>query len=269
MHTGKAPVEAKPPTGCALALALAGLAAIAGCSTYQTSPGKPIADTAFKEGITVFNLAAETFAKDLQASALASDQSAPALKAFRSGRAMLDLQCDRYLDAVGSANQAASNERKQVSLIGGLASAIMGLTGSSAKEIAGVATTFSFAASSMDAFTTAYLFSDAAHSVTKIVRESQSAFLASVQGQLPGLDYPDAVALLTRYESVCRPSQIRALIDEAIAKGRVVAEAPPVAAPPPAPPPSQLPQQGLAPNQIPSPPPAVPRLLRLPVLTVR
>ena len=165
------------------------------CSSYQTSPGKTIADTAVKRGITASDDAAEIFAKDFQTNAANLDQLAPAPKAFRSRRAMLDTQCNRYLDAVGGANQAASNERKQVGLIRGFASAITGLTGSSATQIAGVATTFSFASASMDSFTTAYLFSDAAKSVTKIVRESQSAFLASLQGTLSNLDYAHTVAL--------------------------------------------------------------------------
>lgn len=179
-----------------LPFALAVVVLFTGCTTYKSLPGATIANTAVSGGTTAFDHAAETFARDLQASSANPDQTALAFKAFRSGRAMLDLQCDRYLDAVGSANQAASNERKQLGLVGGFASAIMGLTGSGAKEIAAVATTFSFAASSMDAFTTTYLFSDAAKSVTKIVRESQSAFLASVQGELANMDYADAVALL-------------------------------------------------------------------------
>lgn len=224
MHTTSASVKPNFRTVNVVVTVFTAVTLLSGCSTYQASPGKTIADTPVRVGVTAFDNAAETFAKDLQASATNSDQSAAAIKAFRSGRAMLDLQCDRYLDAVGGANQAASNERKQVGLIGGFTSAIMGLTGSSAKQIAGVATTFSFAGSSMDAFTTAYLFSDAAKSVTKIVRESQSAFLGSIQGDLSDLDYPGTVAILTRYESVCRPAQIRALIDEAIAKGTVVVE---------------------------------------------
>ena len=242
---------------------------LTGCATYKSLPGATIADTPVRGGTTAFELAVETFALDLKDSAANPGQTALAFKAFRSGRAMLDLQCDRYLDAVGSANQAASNERKQLGLIGGFASAIMGLTGSSAKEIAAVATTLSFAASSMDSFTTTYLFSDAAKSVTKIVRESQSAFLGSVQGGMGGMDYSDALTVLGRYETVCRPAQIRALIDEALSKGNVVAVNAPAPAPA-APSPSSPPAQGITPQGLPQPGQApAPRLLQLPVLTVR
>lgn len=246
----------------ASSIALAAMLLLPGCATYKSLPGTTVADTPVKGSTTAFELAAQTFATDLMASAGNPDQRTLAFKAFRSGRAMLDLQCDRYLDAVGNANQAASNDRKQLGLIGGFASAIMGLTGSGAKEIAAVATTFSFAASSMDAFTTTYLFSDAAKSVTKIVRESQTAFLGSVQGSLSAIDYSDAVAVLGRYETVCRPAQIRALIDEALAKGNVVAVN--------APAPPASPAQGMAPQALPqTPAPLVPSLLQLPVLTVR
>lgn len=211
----------------ATALALA----LAGCATRSVAPGPTIADTpvpaaAGEPALTVFQHAAETFARALQASAAAPADTGKAATAFLSGRAMLDLQCERYLDAIGGANQAARNERQQVSLIGGFTSAIMGLTGSGAKEIAGVATAFSFAGSSMDAYTGAYLFSDASKSVGKIVRDGQGAFLGAVQGQVASLAYADAVALLTAYEAICRPAQIRHLIDEAVSRGTVVTERP-------------------------------------------
>ena len=200
------------------------LAMLQGCSTLQTGPGKTIAETPISGASTVFERSATTFGTKLSASADDPGDSGKASEALLAGRAMLDLQCERYLDAVGSANQASTNERKQVSLIGGFAAAIMGLTGSTAKQIAGVATSFSFAGSSMDAYTTTYLFSDAAKSVTKIVRQSQNAYLTALESQDPELNYPNVVALLTGYEALCRPAQIRALIDEAIAKTTIVAE---------------------------------------------
>lgn len=225
------PVRCPSPTPSPAFLAAALALLLAGCATQRAAPGPTIADMpvpapAGQPGRTVFQHAAETFALALQASAADPDHARKAAGAFLAGRAMLDLQCERYLDAVGGANQQASNERKQVSLIGGFTSAIMGLTGAGAKEIAGVATAFSFAGSSMDAYTEAYLFSDASKSVGKIVRDGQGAFLAAIQGQLGAINYAEAVALLTGYEAICRPAQIRALIDEAVARGTVVTERP-------------------------------------------
>lgn len=215
------------------AVAAAGALLLAsGCSTQKVAPGPTIAETTVVQARgtepsrTVFEQSVATFGQALAASAAAPADTTLGGTAFTTGRAMLDLQCDRYLDAVGNSNQAAGNDRKQVSLVGGLASALMGLSGSSAREIAAVATSFSFAGSSMDAYTTSYLFSDASKSVTKIVRDAQGAFLNAIEGQLPTLDYAGAVALLTGYEAVCRPAQIRALIDDAVARGRVVAERP-------------------------------------------
>ena len=153
-------------SAAALVTAFFSVITLVGCSTYRTLPSRPIAQTVDGDGNTVFDRASKTFVTALKQSAESSGETGLAIKAFQAGRVMLDLQCDLYLDAVGSANQAVSNERKQVGLIGGFASAIMGLTGSGAKQIAGVATSFSFVSSSIDAFTTAYLFSDAAKSVT-------------------------------------------------------------------------------------------------------
>lgn len=214
--------------------ALIGSAAVlasAGCATHGVSPGPTIFETVVQPHAgdpkrTVLELSAVTFAAALTESASDPPNTVKGQKVFITGRAMLDLQCERYLDAVGSSNQAATNDRKQVSLVGGFASAVMGLTGSTAKEIAAVATSFSFAGSSMDAFTTSFLFSDASKSVTKIVRSAQGAYLNEIEAQVPSLDYGGAVALLTGYEAICRPAQIRALIDDAVSRGRVVAELP-------------------------------------------
>lgn len=205
-----------------------------GCATTTTQPKPTIANTKFgtanaaqaKEGTTVLEQAALTAAEGFFESAKLPTDNGKAMTAFRTGRALLDHYCNEYLDALGSANQRAGNERKQTGLIGGFASAIMGLTGSSAKEIAGVASTFSFTQASMDAFTTSYLFSDAASSITKLVRDAQSAYLRAAEDQLATLDYPGAVSLLGGYEQICRPAQIRGLIDQAIAAARIVPETP-------------------------------------------
>lgn len=208
---------------------------LSGCATVGTSPGTSVAKTAYQSaslpssppaGSSVSEWSAAVFVNDLAASAGNPDDPTKALKAFRTGKAYLDLQCSAYLDALGSANQAASNERKQVSIVGGLATALMGLTGSEAKEIAIAATTFSFAGASMDAFTNAILFSDAAKSVGKLVGDAQRAYLSSVAADLSSMDYSATVALLVGYERLCRPGEIRRLVDEAVNAATVVAESP-------------------------------------------
>lgn len=197
-----------------------------GCSTIRggTDAGKSIAGMTVSEGKTVIDAAVETFAMDLKTSATDKTSVDKGAQMFLSGRAMLDLQCSRYMTAIGDAIQVATNERQQVGLIGGFTSAIMGLTGNTAKQIAGVATTFSFVGSSMDSYTTSYLFSDAATSVGTIVSGAQSAYLSSIEENIPRLGYADAVALLTGYEALCRPAQIRTLIDDAVAKATIVAK---------------------------------------------
>ena len=208
---------------------------LAGCATVGTSPGITVAKTTFVDaalpsapakGASVIDWSAAVFVHDLRASAANPDDDAQAVKAFRTGKAFLDLQCSAYIDALGSANQAASNERKQVSVIGGLATALMGLTGSEAKDIAIAATTISFAGSSMDAFAGTFLFSDAAKSISKLVGDAQSAYMTSVADNLTTLDYSAAVALLVGYERLCRPSDIRRLIDEAVTAATLVTESP-------------------------------------------
>ena len=210
------------------------LGALGGCTTVSTTPEETIANVQFSSssssapssGAKIVEYAATVFASDLYESAKASDDKAKAEKAFRSGQALLEIRCGEYLDALGSANQSAANEGRQVGLVGGLASAIMGLTGSDAKSIAISASTFSFAGSSMDAFANSFLFSDASKAITKLVHSAQSAYLTAAQDRMANINYPTAVSLLIGYEQMCRPAQIRAFIDEAVSTARIVSETP-------------------------------------------
>lgn len=200
---------------------------VAGCATAGASPGPTIGQLTFTEqarpaspskGMTVAEWSAVVFVHDLVASAASPEDEDLAVKAFRTGKAFLDHHCNAYMNTLGNANQAASNERKQIGIIGGLVSALMGLTGSDAKDIAIAAATLSFTASSRDAFTSTFLFSDAANSITSLVGRAQRAYLKSVEGDLAILDYSATVALLAGYERLCRPAEIRRLIDESVAE---------------------------------------------------
>lgn len=212
-------------------------ALLTGCATTTTTPDITIANTAFgpagaasappNVGVTVIQRAALVFGDDLYKSAADSGNNGLALAALRSGYALLDLRCSRYLDDLGIANQGAKHERQLVDIVGGFTAAVMGLSGSSAKAVAGAATTFSFAGAGMDSFTTTFLFSDASKSITKLVRDAQHAYILAIQeDELGALDYAGAVTLLTGYEQTCRPSEIRRLIDDAVAASTVVAEMP-------------------------------------------
>jgi hypothetical protein len=140
---------------------------------------------------------------------------------------LLDLRCSAYLDNIGSANQVATDERNQTGLVGGLAAALMGLTGSPVKHVSGIATSFSFASSSLDSRATTFLFADAGKSIGRLVRSAQTAYLDAVRPQVldSGFSYDQAVNLLMGYEAVCRPAEIRSRIDEAIANNTVQADA--------------------------------------------
>lgn len=210
---------------------------LSGCSALKVSPQKTIENSTFKTdkapepeaNQTVLQYAINRFAYDISESAKAAtdDTEAPkkALKTFKSGKALIDLQCNAYLDALGTGNQKAENDRKQISLIGGIVAAVGGLTGAAAKDIAISSTLFGFGGASFDAFTEAYLFADAAHSITKLVRDAQKAYMDDVDALPEGrFDYPGTVTLLTGYESICRPSEIRRLVNESITAAKIVAE---------------------------------------------
>lgn len=211
-------------------------ALLTGCATYRTDPPPPFGDITFvkpsktgavpEEGQTQVEFAQQTFLDALWDSAGKVDDEVRARKAYETGLAALTSQCESYLGKLGAANQRASNERKQVGLTGGFFSAIMGLTGSAASSISGVATAFSFAGSSMDASATTFLFTDAAKSLTNLVHSAQQAYIAKAAESLPGLHYSGAVTLLAGFSAQCEPGKIRALVDEAVTNATIVAETP-------------------------------------------
>jgi len=202
-------------------------AALGGCSSMKAPVPEPTFAQVSMEDKTVLARAVDDFYVRYKASAdatTASPQNAQAL--LNAGRVLIELRCEEYLDAIGQSTQAAGNLRQQTNLVGGLSSALMGVTGSSAKEIAGVASAFSFAGASMDAYSTAYLFADAGTSIIKLVHSSQELFMNEVDKSLQGaaLNHTNAVHILLGYQSICRPAKIRALVNDAISKAQVVAE---------------------------------------------
>lgn len=224
------PSQSTPPRQAPILLAAVACLLATGCATRQVSPGPALAEMTIPErSRTLQEEARDRFVTALKLALENTDSSKSAAAmdgAWRTGVAYINLQCNAYIDGVGLANQAADNERRQTSLVGGLTASLMGLNSMNARDIAGVAAAFSFAGSSMDTYTSSYLFSDAAKSITRIVRESQAAFLTSVadQGGVSTLHVGEVVNLLVGYQAVCRPAHIRAMVDELVANGSVQAE---------------------------------------------
>lgn len=217
------------PDASTQVLTVLGLAAVlAACSTAPPVPDIRLAETRRGAGeVTVLEESLANFWSRYKTSnAMETDDPDSARAMLDAGRVLLDLRCSKYLDEIGMANQSASNVRQQIGLTGGLASALMGITGSSAKEVAAVASGFSFGGSSFDAYTTAYLFADAGTSVIKLVQKAQAAYWDRSDAELAraSINHRAAVQALVGYESICRPAEIRALIRDAISKAEVVAE---------------------------------------------
>jgi len=210
-------------------LTVLGLTAVlAACSTAPPVPDTRLAETRRGTGeVTVLEESLATFWLRYKASnATEEDDPDSARAMLDAGRVLLDLRCSKYLDDIGMGNQSASNVRQQIGLTGGLASALMGITGSAAKEVAAVASAFSFGGSSFDAYTTAYLFADAGTSVIKLVQKAQAAYWDRSDAELArvSVNHRAAVQALVGYESICRPAEIRALIRDSIGKAEIVAD---------------------------------------------
>lgn len=221
-HPARLALIARP--GLILAFLLGVLSPLAGCTTVAPEPAPLLAATPMRDGTTILAHATTTFANDLKLSSVAPDDPGLASNALKTGRSLLDLHCNQYLDQLGMTQQSHANQRRQTDLVGGFTSAILGLAGSPSSHVAAVAAGSTFVGSSLDSFSAAYLFSDATRSLVQLVREARRAFIDGLTVPRKDLDYATMVDILSGYEAVCRPAQIKALINEALTNARVEAE---------------------------------------------
>jgi hypothetical protein len=144
---------------------------------------------------------------------------------WETGKAVLDISCQRYLDKLALASQGHDYNRKETSLIGGFLAGALGLAKSPVSHVAGLALLTTTVNATQDNFSESYLFSPGGHQLASIVSKAQDAYLAARHETIDSgkYSYNTAVDLLLGYEDVCRPSTIRRLIDEAVANTEIKA----------------------------------------------
>ena len=223
--------------GIAAPLVMASLAWLGGCAQYRAPVPKSIGDyeftsTASKTRVSAAQHADNVFTDSLADSAATPTDPAKAQAMLETGFAAVNIDCERYLHDLGTANQNSLNARQQTTIAGGFITSIMGLYGSAAADISAVSALASTAASSQDTSNSIFLFTDAYKTISKIVHDAQNAYLANLQAQnVARLSYSQSVNLLARYASLCQPTEIRRLIDEAVQAAQLTAKSPGTDAP--------------------------------------
>jgi hypothetical protein len=147
---------------------------------------------------------------------------------LNEGMALIQANCSAYFTRLGSGAQHLGFARKETSLTGGLAAALMGLAEASATAISATASAFGFTTASMDNFADAYLFSPdirAAQDLVMSALESNVkigneiiADAKSKEWEAKGLSltYTQVSKFLIEMESHCQPHGIRSLITRAV-----------------------------------------------------
>jgi len=209
------------------------LADLTGCAQFQAKPPASISDLVVVNGDPIRNIqevktgkkVQDIFVVAIQTAASAPRNPTSAQEMLDTGLAAINVDCDRYLADLGTANQNALNARQQTTILGGFITTIMGLYGSPTADVTAVSALASGAASSQDVSNSIFLFTDAYKSISKIVHDAQAAFVGDLQKQdASALTYSQATGVLVRYANLCQPTEIRRLIDESIQAAQIVAK---------------------------------------------
>ena len=208
-------------------IAVAVVVAFAGCSTPPPlRPGPLIADQTESTGTSVIARTGQSFLNEVTACTATPAPACSPPKTWQQGRAFLELTCSGYMDRVGNGAQNSSFARKETALTGGFVAGALALAEKSAKTVGTVATLFTFAEASQDAWAASYLFAPGSNSVAILVSRAQASYLdaAKTRATAPDLTFDQAIELLTGYEELCRPARIRGLVDDAIVNAQIKAD---------------------------------------------
>lgn len=151
---------------------------------------------------------------------------------YRSGIALVGENCSELFTYLGKARQNLTAGQRAVGIAGGLATAVMTVTGAAAKPIGLVGTSIAALLAGSEIYGEAYLFSPEVASVQKIVTEAQRAFLIESDRLVTGWPanqtelFSRAHGLVRDYQQLCEVHSIRHLVNEAVANGRLTASAP-------------------------------------------
>jgi hypothetical protein len=168
--------------------------------------------------------------RDAYKKAIANPQSGKDNVVFLSeGMALVQSNCSAYFTRLGAGAQHLGFARKETSLAGGLAAAIMGLADASATAISATASAFGFTTATMDNFSDAYLFApdiratqDLVMSALEAQRSIGAQIISDVTGNNQSLSFTQASQFLLEMETYCQPHGIRALVTSAVNSQRVI-----------------------------------------------
>jgi hypothetical protein len=149
------------------------------------------------------------------------------------GIALVQASCSSYFTRLGNDGQHLGFAKKETSLAGSLAAALMGMYDASAKAISATAAGFGFATATMDNFSDTYLFSpdiravqDLVMSALDVQRTYGSQIVKDVRDG-KSLTYTQVTQFLLEMESYCQPHGVRALVTKAVGTQKAVADTPP------------------------------------------
>lgn len=145
-------------------------------------------------------------------------------KFLTEGMALVQASCSSYFTRLGNDGQHLGFARKETTLAGGMAAALLGLFDTSAKVISATAAGFGFTTASMDNFSETYLFSPDIRAVQDLVvsaLEAQRTIGAGIATEATAmggntLTYTQVNQFLLEMESYCQPHGVRSLITKAV-----------------------------------------------------
>ncbi|WP_147459037.1 hypothetical protein [Pseudomonas sp. AOB-7] len=137
------------------------------------------------------------------------------------------LLCSSYFDRLDFSHAHRNFAQKELGLLGGLSSALMGLAGASSGAIAATGSTFGFGGASFDAYNEAFLFGVDIRKLQLLVKERQSQKESDIFGRLNavGKTYPESIDTLAQaqralddYVFHCTQSGIMELVNDSVGR---------------------------------------------------
>ena len=137
------------------------------------------------------------------------------------------LLCSSYFDRLDFSHAHRNFAQKELGLLGGLSSALMGLAGASSGAIAATGSTFGFGGASFDAYNEAFLFGVDIKKLQLLVKERQSQKESDIFGKLnaEGKVYPESIDTLAQaqralddYVFHCTQSGIMELVNDSVGR---------------------------------------------------
>jgi hypothetical protein len=143
------------------------------------------------------------------------DASSTAQSMLLRGIALSDRLCSAWFQKLAEAQAKMAFERDAVSSVGGLAASIMGLSGTGAPAVAGVAAATGFGQQLIDSASANFIVAPDIGLIQDLVTQLRAAMVAELTARTP-ITYDDVLIQLVAYDNTCTHTKVKQLVNQSV-----------------------------------------------------